>query len=178
MDGKTAIVRRNRQNCLKSTGPKTEAGKAIAKRNHLRHGLRANPASLDGEDGRQFNVGITLWTGYDVKTIIRSSDAQPRPSILLLLRVESTACDRRAIDDCLLAHTATERRHGPQHPAAPAPGVTLPRSCDGDGASPSSPSRWRSRSCTRSRPSRSPRRRRRRGHGAAARRPDPAARTS
>ena len=56
MDGETAIVRRNRQNSLKSTGPKTKAGKAIAKRNHLRHGLRANPASLDGEDGRQFNA--------------------------------------------------------------------------------------------------------------------------
>ena len=32
-DGETAIVRRNRQNCLKSTGPK--AGKAIAKANRL-----------------------------------------------------------------------------------------------------------------------------------------------
>src|SRR5688572_22268844 len=56
MDGETAIVRRNRQNCLKSTGPKTKAGKAIAKTNRLRHGLRANPASFDGEDGRQFSA--------------------------------------------------------------------------------------------------------------------------
>lgn len=49
-----AIVRRNRQNSLKSTGPKTAAGKAVAARNRMRHGLRANPASRDGEDGRQF----------------------------------------------------------------------------------------------------------------------------
>ena len=44
MEVNTAIVRRNRENSLKSTGPKTDAGKAIARRNPLRHGLRANPA--------------------------------------------------------------------------------------------------------------------------------------
>src|SRR5688572_13397869 len=56
MGDNTAIVRRNRKNSLKSTGPKTSAGKAIASRNHLRHGLRANPAALNGEDGRQFRA--------------------------------------------------------------------------------------------------------------------------
>ena len=32
VDGETSIVRRNRQNSLKSTGPKTKAGKSIAKK--------------------------------------------------------------------------------------------------------------------------------------------------
>jgi hypothetical protein len=60
MGDNNAIVRRNRENSLKSTGPKTAAGKAIARRNPLRHGLRANPASFAGEDRRRF---VTLHDG-------------------------------------------------------------------------------------------------------------------
>ena len=38
-------VSRNRLNALASTGPRTEDGKALARRNAVRHGLTANPAA-------------------------------------------------------------------------------------------------------------------------------------
>ena len=36
----------NRRNALKSTGPRSERGKAFARLNALRHGLRAKPGTL------------------------------------------------------------------------------------------------------------------------------------
>ena len=44
----------NRRNALRSTGPKTQAGKAISARNALTHGLRARTALLPGEDKDAF----------------------------------------------------------------------------------------------------------------------------
>jgi len=44
----------NRRNALRSTGPKTPAGKTISNRNALRHGLRARAALLPGEDKQAF----------------------------------------------------------------------------------------------------------------------------
>ena len=44
----------NRRNALRSTGPKTPAGKTISSRNALRHGLRARAALLPGEDKHAF----------------------------------------------------------------------------------------------------------------------------
>src|SRR5215217_956813 len=41
----------NRQNALKSTGPKTPEGKAAVRLNALRHGLRSEEILLPGEDG-------------------------------------------------------------------------------------------------------------------------------
>ncbi len=43
-------VRANRQNALKSTGPKTPEGKAIVSRNALTHGLLSQEVLLPGED--------------------------------------------------------------------------------------------------------------------------------
>jgi hypothetical protein len=40
----------NQRNALLSTGPRTEAGKLISRRNALEHGLRAELLLLDGED--------------------------------------------------------------------------------------------------------------------------------
>jgi len=40
----------NRQNALKSTGPKTPAGKAAVRLNALRHGLLSEEILLPGED--------------------------------------------------------------------------------------------------------------------------------
>jgi hypothetical protein len=40
----------NRQNALKSTGPKTEEGQAVAQFNALHHELRAVPTVVLGED--------------------------------------------------------------------------------------------------------------------------------
>lgn len=53
---KSSIVKRNRRNARRSTGPRTPAGKAISRRNSLRHGLCANPAAGVVEDGGLFEL--------------------------------------------------------------------------------------------------------------------------
>lgn len=49
-----AILSRNRQNALRSTGPRSSAGKAVARANALKHGLTANPAIGTVEDAEAF----------------------------------------------------------------------------------------------------------------------------
>ncbi len=49
-----AKIEANQANALRSTGPKTEAGKAISSRNALRHGLTATTALLPDEDPAEF----------------------------------------------------------------------------------------------------------------------------
>jgi hypothetical protein len=45
----------NRRNAAKSTGPKTDTGKAIASQNARKHGLRSqHPIAMDPEDQRAF----------------------------------------------------------------------------------------------------------------------------
>lgn len=44
----------NRANALKSTGPRTSAGKARSSRNATRHGLLAETVVLEGEDRSRF----------------------------------------------------------------------------------------------------------------------------
>ena len=51
---KSSNAERNRRNAQRSTGPRTPAGKAISRRNSLRHGLCANPAAGVVEDGGLF----------------------------------------------------------------------------------------------------------------------------
>jgi hypothetical protein len=51
----------NRQNALKSTGPKTPEGKSAASRNALRHGLLSKEVLLPGEDSevlRELDEGL------------------------------------------------------------------------------------------------------------------------
>jgi len=47
-------VEANRRNAQRSTGPKTEKGKAVAKFNALRHGLTAKEVVISGEDEKAF----------------------------------------------------------------------------------------------------------------------------
>lgn len=44
----------NRQNALKSTGPKTPEGKAAVRHNAVKHGLLAEDALIPGEDEATF----------------------------------------------------------------------------------------------------------------------------
>jgi hypothetical protein len=46
----------NRANAKRSTGPRTEFGKACSKTNALKHGLSAKAIVLEGEDPRQFET--------------------------------------------------------------------------------------------------------------------------
>ena len=59
----TTLAKRaaNQSNAKKSTGPKTSAGKVIAKMNALSHGLRASSPTVPGEDvetWEQFRDGL------------------------------------------------------------------------------------------------------------------------
>ena len=45
----------NRRNALKSTGPRSERGKAFTRLNSLRHGLRAKPGTLAAERLRELS---------------------------------------------------------------------------------------------------------------------------
>lgn len=49
-----AQVRANRLNAQRSTGPRTEAGKAVVAQNAVRHGLLAEKTVISGEDAGQF----------------------------------------------------------------------------------------------------------------------------
>src|SRR5918992_2030133 len=49
-------IRANRRNALKSTGPRTAAGKAASSRNALRHGLTAHQVVIEGEDPARFDA--------------------------------------------------------------------------------------------------------------------------
>jgi hypothetical protein len=51
-----AQIDANRRNAEKSTGPRTEAGKAVSRMNGLKHGLDARLIVIDGEDAEDFNA--------------------------------------------------------------------------------------------------------------------------
>ena len=66
-------IEANRRNALKSTGPKTEAGKQASRRNAVRHGLTAETVigSLeDAEDYKAFEAAITA--DYDAVSARRA----------------------------------------------------------------------------------------------------------
>ena len=54
----------NRQNAAKSTGPKTDKGKASSRRNALKHGLRAEALALPNEDPTVVAVRSDAWNDY------------------------------------------------------------------------------------------------------------------
>jgi hypothetical protein len=64
-------IEANRRNALKSTGPKTEAGKQVSRCNAVRHGLTAETvigALEDAEDYRAFEAAITA--DYDAQSAV------------------------------------------------------------------------------------------------------------
>src|SRR6266700_1147239 len=81
----------NRRNALKSTGPKTEAGKDTSRRNAVRHGLTAETvigALEDIEDYQAFEAAITA--DYDTQSAVERELVLRLASILWRLRRATT----------------------------------------------------------------------------------------
>src|SRR6516162_3954460 len=84
-------IEANRRNALNSTGPKTEAGKQVSRRNALRHGLTAETvlsALEDAEDYQAFEAAITA--DYDAQSAVERELALRLASILWRLRRATT----------------------------------------------------------------------------------------
>src|SRR5690242_4626994 len=81
----------NRRNSLKSTGPKTEAGKQASRRNAVRHGLTAETvigALEDAEDYKAFEAAITV--DYDAQSTVERELVLRLASVLWRLRRSTT----------------------------------------------------------------------------------------
>ena len=81
----------NRRNSLKSTGPKSEAGKQASRRNAVRHGLTAETvigALEDAEDYKAFELAITA--DYDAQSAVERELVLRLASLLWRLRRATT----------------------------------------------------------------------------------------
>ncbi len=84
-------IEANRRNALKSTGPKTEAGKQTSRCNAVRHGLTAETvigALEDAEDYKAFEAAITV--DYDAQSAVKRELVLRLASILWRLRRVTT----------------------------------------------------------------------------------------
>jgi len=84
-------IEANRRNSLKSTGPKTDAGKRISRCNAVRHGLTAETvigALEDAEDYKAFEVAITA--DYDAQSAVERELVLRLASLLWRLRRATT----------------------------------------------------------------------------------------
>jgi hypothetical protein len=84
-------VEANRRNALKSTGPGTEAGKEVSRRNAVRHGLTAETvisALEDAEDYMAFEAAITA--DYDAQSAVERELVLRLASVLWRLRRATT----------------------------------------------------------------------------------------
>jgi hypothetical protein len=80
-------IEANRRNALKSTGPKTEAGKQVSRCNAVRHGLTAETvlsALEDAEDYKAFEAAISA--DYDAQSAVERELVLRLASILWRLR--------------------------------------------------------------------------------------------
>jgi hypothetical protein len=84
-------IEANRRNSLKSTGPKTEAGKRASRCNAVRHGLTAETvigALEDAEDYKGFEAAITA--DYDAQSAVERELVLRLASLLWRLRRATT----------------------------------------------------------------------------------------
>jgi hypothetical protein len=84
-------IETNRINALKSTGPKTEAGKKLSRCNAVRHGLTAETvvdALEDAEDYKSFEAAVTA--DYDAQSAIERELVLRLASLLWRLRRATT----------------------------------------------------------------------------------------
>jgi hypothetical protein len=80
-------IEANRRNALKSTGPKTDAGKQVSRSNAVRHGLTAETvlsALEDAGDYKAFEAAITA--DYDAQSAVERELVLRLASILWRLR--------------------------------------------------------------------------------------------
>ena len=79
-------IEANRRNAMKSTGPKTEAGKEQSRRNAVRHGLTAELIGVleDAEDYKTFEAAITA--DYDAQSAVERELVLRLASLLWRLR--------------------------------------------------------------------------------------------
>ncbi len=84
-------IEANRRNSLKSTGPKTEAGKRASRSNAVRHGLTAETvigALEDAEDYKTFEAAITA--DYDAQSAVERELVLRLASLIWRLRRATT----------------------------------------------------------------------------------------
>jgi hypothetical protein len=84
-------IEANRRNALKSTGPKTDAGKQVSRCNAVRHGLTTETvlsALEDAEDYKAFEAAITA--DYDAQSAVERELVLRLASILWRLRRATT----------------------------------------------------------------------------------------
>src|SRR4051794_2318327 len=115
-----AQINANRKNARKSTGPKTEAGKARAGLNALKHGERAKTVApvLPQEDPRELNAKIRHWVED-----LRPQDAAQRD---LVERAARTAWRIDRAERCETARLATRVKKAQLHTGQKA----ADRACD------------------------------------------------
>jgi hypothetical protein len=84
-------IEANLRNALKSTGPKTEAGKEQSRRNAVRHGLTAETVIgllEDAQDYREFEAAVI--TDYDAQSAVERELVLRLASVLWRLRRATT----------------------------------------------------------------------------------------
>ena len=84
-------IEANRCNALKSTGPRSEAGKRVSRRNAVRHGLTAETVIgtlEDADDYRAFEEAITA--DFDAQSAVERELVLRLASILWRLRRATT----------------------------------------------------------------------------------------
>src|ERR1700738_2203561 len=84
-------IEANRRNALKSTGPKTEAGKQASRCNAVRHGLTAETvigALEDAEDYQAFEAAIVA--DYDAQSAVERELGLRLASLLWRMRRATT----------------------------------------------------------------------------------------
>jgi len=84
-------IEANRRNALKSTGPKTQAGKEASRCNAVRHGLTAETVIgmlEDAEDYRQFEAAVIA--DYDAQSAVERELVLRLASLLWRLRRATT----------------------------------------------------------------------------------------
>jgi hypothetical protein len=108
-------IEANRRNALKSTGPKTEAGKEQSRRNAVRHGLTAETVIgllEDAEDYRQFEAAVIA--DYDAQSTVERELVLRLASVLWRLR-RATTMETGLFE--IQAEHLREYRHGRQLPS-------------------------------------------------------------